>query len=223
MVCSSLYCKVSKTNRMANESYTVFLVEDDRAIRDSLGLFLGLRGYAIAPFADAESFLKAFSPDWRGCLLVDIRMPGMDGLALQQRLRADGNSLPVIVMTGHGDVESVRQAFRAEAVDFLEKPVDHARLTAAIDESFKRQADSARIVALRAEFQRRTASLTARESEIMTMVVSGRHNREIAADLAISPRTVEVHKARVMAKLNVNSVPELVRLVLVRGADGEPL
>lgn len=206
---------------MATESYTVFVVEDDQAVRDSLGLLLGLRGYAIAPFADAESFLSAFSPDWRGCLLVDIRMPGMDGLALQQRLRADGNSLPVIVMTGHGDVESVRQAFRAEAVDFLEKPVDHARLTAAIDEAFKRQADSARGAALRSEFRERTASLTARESEIMTMVVAGRHNREIAAELAISPRTVEVHKARVMAKLNVHSVPELVRMVLVRGGDGE--
>lgn len=206
---------------MATESYTVFVVEDDQAVRDALGLLLGLRGYAIAPFADAESFLSAFSSDWRGCLLVDIRMPGMDGLALQKRLRANGNFLPVIVMTGHGDVESVRQAFRADAVDFLEKPIDHARLTAAIDEAFKRQADSARGAAMRSEFQKRTASLTARERQIMSLVVSGRHNREIAAELAISPRTVEVHKARVMAKLNVHSVPELVRLVPVPGPDGE--
>ena len=112
---------------------TVFIVDDDPSVRDSLGLLLGLRGYRTAIFADAESFLHAYRPDWRGCVLLDIRMPGMDGLELQKRLNAFDCGLTVVVMTGHGDVESAREAFKAQAVDFLEKPLDQARLMAALD------------------------------------------------------------------------------------------
>ncbi|MDD3327543.1 MAG: response regulator [Zoogloea sp.] len=196
------------------DNLTVFIVDDDPSVRDALGLLLGVHDYRLAVFADADSFLKALKPHWRGCLLLDIRMPGMDGLALQKKLLELGCDLPVVIMTGHGDVDSAREAFRAMAVDFLEKPLDGARLLAAIAEAFERQRRAADAALSRDQIQRRLDGLTPREREVMEHVVAGRHNREIAAALAISPRTVEVHKARMMDKLGVGSVAELVRLSL---------
>jgi FixJ family two-component response regulator len=195
-------------------AYTVFIVEDDASVRDALGLLLGLHGYTVAMFGDAESFLGALRPDWRGCALIDIRMPGMDGLALQQRLHDGGSSIPVVIMTGHGDVDSARMAFRSQAIDFLEKPIDEARLLAAIGEAFQRQADSQAAEDGKSGFERLLATLTPREREVMDLVVGGRHNRDIADALGISARTVEVHKARMMAKLGAASVADLVRLSL---------
>lgn len=195
-------------------SLTVFIVDDDASVRDALGLMLGVNGYRVALYGDAESFLRALRPDWRGCLLVDIRMPGMDGLSLQKQLRAQASPLPVVVMTGHGDVNSAREAFRADAVDFLEKPLDQSRLLIAIEEAFSRQREAATQGARQGELAALKAALTPREREVMDYVVEGRHNREIAAELGISPRTVEVHKARMMDKLGVSSVAELVRLSL---------
>lgn len=196
------------------DNLTVFIVDDDPSVRDALGLLLGVHDYRLAVFADADSFLRALKPHWHGCLLLDIRMPGMDGLSLQQKLLELGCDLPVVIMTGHGDVDSAREAFRAMAVDFLEKPLDGARLLAAIAEAFERQRQAADAAASRSQIQRRLDGLTPREREVMARVVAGRHNREIAAELAISPRTVEVHKARMMDKLGVASVAELVRLSL---------
>lgn len=196
------------------KGYTVFIVEDDPSVRDALGLLLGLRGYAVAIFGDAESFLAARKADWRGCALIDIRMPGMDGLALQRRLRETGSDMPVIIMTGHGDVDSARDAFRSQAVDFLEKPIDQAKLFAAIEEAFTRQVSSHESESRQNDFSRLVATLTPREKEVMELVVGGRHNREIAELLGISARTVEVHKARMMAKLQVAGVPDLVRMSL---------
>lgn len=201
---------------MQPSGYTIFMVEDDQSVRDAIGLLLGLQGYPIVLFADAESFLQAYRQEWRGCLLIDIRMPGMDGLALQKRLLASGCRIPVIVMTGHGNVESAREAFLSQAVDFLEKPIDHAKLMRAIEEAFARQMDAENQDNQCAEFDSLLASLTPREIEVMELVVEGRHNREIAEALDISPRTVEVHKARMMMKLRVESVPDLVRLSLRR-------
>lgn len=200
---------------MQPNRYTIFIVEDDQSVRDALGLLLGLRGHPVAMFADAESFLEAYRTEWCGCLLIDIRMPGMDGLMLQKRLLETGCRMPAIVMTGHGDVESAREAFRAQAVDFLEKPIDQAKLMSAIEEAFTRQTAARDEEGRRTEFDRLLASLTPREKEVMELVVAGRHNREIAETLGISPRTVEVHKARMMTKLRVESVPDLVRLSLV--------
>lgn len=196
------------------DNLTVFIVDDDSSVRDALGLLLGIHDYRLALFADADSFLKALKPHWHGCLLLDIRMPGMDGLTLQKKLLELGCDLPVVIMTGHGDVDSAREAFRAMAVDFLEKPLDSARLLAAIAEAFERQRQAADAASSRSQIQRRLDGLTPREREVMARVVAGRHNREIAAELAISPRTVEVHKARMMDKLGVASVAELVRLSL---------
>ena len=193
---------------------TVFIVDDDAAVRDALGLSLGVRGYRTAIFADAESFLQAYRADWRGCILIDIRMPGMDGLALQKRLLELGCALPVIVMTGHGDVGSAREAFKSQALDFLEKPLDHSRLITAIDEALLRNEMSLQDSESGQRFAALLATLTPREREVMEMIVAGRHNRDIAEEMGISTRTVEVHKARVMQKLKVDSIAQLVRLSL---------
>lgn len=203
---------------MAN---TVYIVDDDAAVRDALGLLLGLRGHRTAFFADAASFLDAYRSDWRGCLLIDLRMPGTDGLTLQRRLQETGCRVPVIIITGHGDVASTREAFRANAVDFLEKPLDEERLMQAIEEAFSRQ-DSERNEQHRLQEQaQRLAELTPREREVMDLVVAGKHNRDIAGELGISVRTVEVHKARMMSKLKVDGIPQLVRLSLGQG-NGKP-
>ena len=199
---------------MLAKGYTIFIVEDDQSVRDALGLLLGLRGHPVTLFADAESFLQAYRPEWIGCLLIDIRMPGMNGLELQRRLLEARCKMPVIVMTGHGNVESAREAFRAHAVDFLEKPIDHAKLINAIDEAFIRQTLAQNKESQGAETALLLARLTPREKEVMELVVIGRHNKEIAEALGISVRTVEVHKARMMTKLGVEGVPDLVRLSL---------
>lgn len=180
-------------------------------------MLLSLNGYRTAFFADAEAFLQAWTPELRGAMLLDIRMPGMDGLTLQKTLREMGSRLPVLVITGHGDVETAREAFRSQAVDFLEKPLQEAQLVAAIEEAFQRQASDARASPAYAAWARRHASLTPREGEVMRLVVAGRHNREIARDLGISVRTVEVHKTRMMEKLEAASVADLVRQHLQYG------
>jgi len=199
---------------MTPAEQTVFIVEDDAAVRDSLGLLLGLQGFRTQSFSCAEDFLRIYQPSWAGCLLLDVRMPGMNGLELQESLRRQGLALPVIIMTAHGDITTVRTALKSGAVDFLEKPVDPAALLAAVRTAL--DADAARRrTALEAEGARQRLSvLTARERQVMELVAKGCHNREIAETLGISPRTVEVHKARVMEKLQVQSVPELVRIVL---------
>ncbi len=196
------------------DNLTIFIVDDDASVRDALGLLLAVHDFRVALFADADTFLEAFKPAWCGCLLLDIRMPGMDGLSLQKKLLELGSDLPVVIMTGHGDVDSAREAFRSLAVDFLEKPLDESRLLAAIREAFARQRKSVGTAMSRNQVQRLLDGLTHREREVMERVVAGRHNREIAVELAISPRTVEVHKARMMDKLGVGSVAELVRFCL---------
>lgn len=199
---------------MISRGFTVFIVEDEQPVRDSLTLLLGLRGFAATVFADADSFLKAYQPEWAGCVLLDIRMPGIDGLTLQKRLVEIGCRIPVIIMTGHGDVDSARQAFRAQAVDFLEKPLDQGRLISAIQEAFQRQSTQVGAQESVDQVRQQMDKLTPRELEVMNHVVLGRHNRDIALELGISVRTVEVHKARMMTKLKAESVADLVRLSL---------
>ena len=189
---------------------TVFIVDDDPSVRDALSLLLSLRGHATATFATAEDFLSAVRPDWRGCIVLDIRMPGMSGLDLQRRLNQDGWSLPVIVITAHGDVAAAREAFLGRAVDFIEKPFDATQLLCVIDSALseRRATDTAQ-----EPRERLAAQLSPREREVMNLIVKGMHNRRIAEALGISPRTVEVHKARVMEKLGAKNLVELVRLV----------
>jgi FixJ family two-component response regulator len=206
---------------MANSDLTIFIVDDDASVRDSLAMLLGAHGYRTMVFGDADSFQRNYGPhSGKACLLVDIRMPGIDGLTLQKALLDAGSELPVIVMTGHGDVGSAREAFRARAIDFLEKPLDHLRLLAAIAEAADQQSALTFARERHSEFAESSLSLTPREKEVMDLVISGRHNREIAELLDISPRTVEVHKSRVMQKLRVDSVAQLVRMSLGRFSEG---
>jgi FixJ family two-component response regulator len=191
----------------------VHIVDDDAAVRHSLALLLKLEGIPTREFESAEPFLAAVDPAWAGCLLLDLRMPGMSGLELQGALRERGIELPIIVITAHGDVAAARTAFRAGAVDFLEKPVDDVALLAAIatalESDRRRRAGSEAAAALEA----RMARLSAREREVMWLVGAGRQNRDIAAQLGLSPRTVEIYKARMMEKLQVRGLPELLQLL----------
>jgi len=199
---------------MRTKELTVFIVDDDAGVRDSVALMLGLLGYRTAAYASAEAFLSAYRPDWTGCVLADLRLPGKSGIELQTELHALGSTLPVVIITAHGDVPTARAAFQAQAVDFLEKPFDDAELCAAINAAFAlEQRRIAQADDLRDDAER-LAKLTAREREVMEHATLGLHAKEIAAKLGISPRTVEVHKTRLMAKLGVRNVAELVRLTL---------
>lgn len=195
----------------------VFIVDDDASVRDSLSLLLGLRGWRTVCFCDAESFLNTWKPGWAGCLLLDIRMPGMDGLTLQKKLVELGTSLSIILITGHGDVDAARTAFRNQAVDFLEKPLDEQKLIDALEEGLARAKTVHQEDTVQGELELRLKALTPREREVMEKVVAGWHNRDIARELGISVRTAEVHKARMMDKLGTRSVAELVRMALQSG------
>jgi RNA polymerase sigma factor (sigma-70 family) len=197
---------------MAEPDFAVYIVDDDPAIRDSLSLLLSLRGYRTATFASAEDFLAAWQPGWSGCLMADIRMPGMSGLDLQAELAGRGARLPVVILTAHGDVASARAAFQAQAVDFLEKPFDDEGPLLAVERCFQRERDRLAAGSARESREAALAALTGREREVMDLLVEGMHNRDVAERLGISPRTVEVHKARVMAKLGVRNLAELIRL-----------
>jgi RNA polymerase sigma factor (sigma-70 family) len=195
---------------MRADGLTVYIVDDDAAVRDSLALMLGLAGYRTAVFADAEAFLAAWREPWTGCIVTDLRLPGASGLELQAEIRRRRSALPVIVITAHGDVPSARAAFRAQALDFLEKPFDDTQLRAAIDSAL---ALEERRLERREETQK-LERLTPREREVLERAAQGLHAKEIAASLGISPRTVEVHKTRIMEKLGVRNVAELVRFSL---------
>ena len=190
----------------------VYVVDDDASIRDSLALMLGLAGYTTRLFADAESFLVGFRPDWAGCVVADLRLPGLSGVELQARVRQRGSAIPFVIITAHGDVPAARAAFRAQAVDFIEKPFEDAQLRAAIDTAFALESERLGGAELRRSDEAKLARLTSREREVLTHAVRGLHAKEIAAALGISPRTVEVHKMRIMEKLEVRNIAELVRL-----------
>jgi FixJ family two-component response regulator len=193
---------------------TVFIIDDDASVRDALSLLLSLRGYATAVFSCAEDFLKVLSPEWRGCVVADIRMPGMSGLDLQQTLAEHAARLPVIIITGHGDIAAARQAFKAAAVDFLEKPFDDDLLVAAIERALAEVEEPEPLGLPRVPV--RSATLSPREREVMALVVDGCDNRQVGERLGISPRTVEVHKSRLMAKLGVRNLAELLRVATAR-------
>jgi len=201
-------------NSPARDDLTVYVVEDDAAMRDSLSLMLGLLGFRTVSFDSAEAFLQTYRDEWTGCVVADLRLPGMSGLELQADLRERGKHLPFVIITGHGDVKSARAAFQSEAVDFIEKPFDEAELRAAIEKGFDRESRRIQRAEMSADQTLRLAKLTHREREVLQLVGKGLHAKEIAAHLGISARTVEVHKARLMAKLEARNVSELVRFAL---------
>ncbi|MCW5889652.1 MAG: response regulator transcription factor [bacterium] len=198
---------------------TVFVVDDDPAMRDSLRWLLESVGLAVVTHATATDFLGARDPDAPGCLVLDVRMPGMSGLDLQTELVRRGDEIPTIVITGHAEVPMAVRAVKAGALDFIEKPFSDQllldRVRQAIDVDRRQREQRAR----RDEARRRVALLTAREREVMDLVVAGRANKEIAAALGLSPKTVEVHRARVMEKMDVDSLAELIRVALQAAGD----
>jgi RNA polymerase sigma factor (sigma-70 family) len=198
----------------ATVEQTVFIVDDDVAVRDALALLLGLKGYRTAIFSSAEDFLAAYRKDWRGCLVLDIKMSGMTGLDLQSRLASQNVEMPIVIITGHGDAASARQALKSGAVDFLEKPLDEEQLVAAVGSALERDAKRRAEKVVGDETSSRLARLTPRERQVMDLAAAGRHNREIGEALGISPRTVEVYKARLMEKLQARNLSELIRFAL---------
>jgi RNA polymerase sigma factor (sigma-70 family) len=193
---------------------TVFLIDDDASVRDSLSLVLSLKGMRTQVFASAEAFLETYRPESRGCVLTDLQMPGMSGLELQEALLQRGISLPVVLLTAHGDVPTTRLAMKGGAFDFLEKPINDEVLLDVLQNAIRE--DGQRHDSHSAEdlARSRKARLTPREREVLEQLVEGKSQREIAAKLNISPRTVEVYKARMMEKLQCRSLAELIRAAL---------
>lgn len=189
-----------------------FVVDDDEAVRDALALHLDLAGLAVRPCASAAAFLAAADPAQPGCAVIDIRMPGMDGLELQQEMIRRGLTLPVIIITGHGDVPAAVRAFRAGAVDFLQKPFDEDLLIARVREAHDRDRVARRADGEAAEIRRRLELLSPREREVLSLVAQGLPNKLIARQLDIGIRTVETHRARVLEKMGARNASELARM-----------
>ena len=201
----------------------VYVVDDDASVRDALSVMLGYSGYETKAFADAEAFLAAFKADWTGCVVADLRLPGMSGIDLQARLAAMGSVIPVVIITAHGDVSAARRALRAEAVDFIEKPFEDAELREAIEHAFLREQRRAALQRSRQTYEQKLASLSAREHEVLELVAAGLHAKEIAAELGISVRTVEIHKQHIMEKLSLRNVAEVVRFALHPSGPASPI
>jgi two-component system response regulator FixJ len=197
---------------------SVHVIDDDEAIRDSLAFLLGAADIAAATYDSAESFLAALPSLSAGCIVTDVRMPGMSGLDLTRRLKALGSAMPVVVMTGHGDVPLAVEAMKAGAVDFIEKPFSDEVMLGVVRAAVGRSADAGRQSAERAALVARMDSLSMRERQVLDALVAGRANKVIAFDLGISPRTVEVYRANVMTKMQATSLSELVRMALATGA-----
>ncbi len=193
---------------------TVFVVDDDPAIRESLRFLLESVALPVETYESAEEFLDKFNTSWGGCLVLDVKMPGMSGLALQRELAVRGVSIPIVFITAHGDIPLAVRACKAGALHFIEKPFSDAQLLALVREGLARDQAAAAEKTELALFVGRLSSLTARETEIMDLVVAGKSNKETATELGVSPRTVEVHRARLMTKLGMDSVATLVRLRL---------
>jgi len=189
----------------------VYIVDDDAAVRDALAALLGSVGLEARTFASAEAFIEAADAGMRGCLLLDVRMPGMGGLELQPRLREQGVLLPVIFITGHGDVPMAVRAMKSGAADFIEKPFNEQQLLERIQACLKEdeQADAARQAkeSARADFER----LTARETAVMALIAAGGHSKAIAAELGITERTVDVHRFNIMRKIGVRTLADLLQ------------
>ncbi len=191
---------------------TVFVVDDDALVRRSLEATLSLASFRVLQFASAQQFLAHISPDQLGCVLVDIRMPGMDGLALQEELSRRQSSLSVIIITGHADVPLAVRAIRAGALDVLEKPFSNDKLIGLVRAALAIAADKASQASLRDRLSHKLQSLSSRERDVLKLIVEGYSNKQIASALAISPRTVDIHRSRVMEKLEAGSLAELVRM-----------
>jgi len=193
---------------------TVFVVDDDEGVRTSLSILLDSAGYRSIPFASAGDFLALYDLASPGCLLLDMRMPGMSGMELLQELSRRGAFLPVIFITGHGDVPMAVEAMKSGAFDFLQKPFSPRELLDHIARALVADAEARHALSLTDELRRRHSTLTPREKEVMALIITGNANKVIAMDLGLSERTVEIHRARVMEKMATRAVAHLVRMAL---------
>lgn len=198
-------------------SKAVYIIDDDAAMRDSLDFLLGSAGFEVTLFDSAMGFLDALPNLGFGCVVSDVRMPGLDGIDLLKRLKQDHRTLPIVVMTGHGDIPLAVEAMKLGAIDFLEKPFEDERLLNAITTALSRTADEMKNEAAAAEVAARIASLSPRERQVMDGLIAGLSNKLIAREYDISPRTIEVYRANVMTKMQAGSISELVRLAMRGG------
>ena len=196
----------------------VYVIDDDAAMRDSLDFLLGSADFTVTLFESAQNFLEALPGIDFGCVLSDVRMPGIDGIELLKRLRASRGTFPVVIMTGHGDVPLAVEAMKLGAMDFLEKPFEDERLIGMIDAALKKAEPGVRSEAMTFEIASRIATLSPRERQVMDGLVAGLSNKLIAREYDISPRTIEVYRANVMTKMQAATLSELVRLAMRAGA-----
>jgi len=201
-------------NQEVKNSPTVFVVDDDEAMRESLTWLIESVGLKVETFASADEFLKSYYPGRAGCVLLDVRMPGMSGLELQGYLQKQQVNVPVIMITGHGDVTMAVRAMKVGAIDFIEKPFNDEQLLESIRNALLIDNERRDNQSFKAEIAQRLSQLTPRESEVMEMVTDGKSNKEIANLLNVSAKTVEAHRAKVMEKMEAGSLAELVRLVV---------
>jgi FixJ family two-component response regulator len=204
---------------MLQQAPTVFVVDDDEGVRNSLRFLLKSVGLATDALASAGEFLAAYKPDQPGCLVLDVRMPGMSGLELQQQLNLRGAVIPVIFITGHGDIPMAVEAMQQGAFDFLQKPFRDQDLIDRIQRALERDARNRAALNQHARIRERLASLTPREREVLALMTRGQPNKIMAAELGVSQRTVEIHRARVMEKSGAASLAQLVRMVMDLEAD----
>ncbi len=193
---------------------TIFVVDDDSDLREAMRELLQAEGRQVESYGSGEAFFAAYHPGDGGCLLLDAGMPGMSGLEVLQRLKSEGLRLPTIMITGDGDVPMAVLAMRAGAADFIEKPIGHKELLASIERALEQNRDSAKLSAWRETASARLGTLTARQRQIMDLVLAGHPSKNIAADLGISQRTIENHRAAIMKKTGSHSLPALIRLAL---------
>jgi two-component system response regulator FixJ len=203
---------VHAANKQADD-FTVYVVEDDEPVLHSLCALLGAYGYATHPCHTAEQFLDSYEPKRKGCMVLDLRLPGMSGMHLQSRLAEMGVDLPIVVVTAHGDIPMAVQAMRAGAIDFLEKPAEPDRLLDAIRSAEMILRNQVPPQVPRKIVADRLATLTDRERAVLQLLLKGRLNKEIADELGISRRTVEVHRARIREKMQVRGIADLIRMV----------
>ena len=199
---------------------TVFVVDDSQEVRTALSRMLGAAGYLVRSFESAERFLENDDGDTPGCLLLDICMPGMSGLDMQRALSGSSRARPIVFLTGYGDVPKSVDAMRVGAVDFLTKPIDRTRLFTALDQALRLDDRERSERAIRGAIEKRLEALTCRERQVMEHVIRGRLNKQIAAEIGIGVKTVKVHRARMLSKMNVRSVAELVHLAQRVGIAG---
>lgn len=196
---------------------TIFIVDDDPEVRDYLKSLLQSSGYQVQTYECAKTFMEDYHADQPGCLLLDVRMPELSGPGLQEKLVEKGICLPIIMMTGFGDVSTAVNAMKKGAIDFIEKPIDAPSLLKHVEEALEKDTIDRKLNQRKVELQTLFARLTTREKEVMKLVVSGKANKQVASDLGISPKTVEIHRAHVMQKIQVNSLAELVRAAFLSG------